>query len=133
MAGRHRLKLRTDPPPDLAIKVDVTHSSLNHLSISAKLGVPEVWRLEGNVLTFYVLGAEGTYLAAVASRSFPLVSPADLVGFLQQARQAGMRMWSCGNSATGSGSAMAQQDHPQQHPEGPHLLPMHHSAFFPRR
>jgi Uma2 family endonuclease len=89
MAGRRRLNLRTDPPPDLAIEVDVTHSSLDRLGIYAALGVPEVWRLDGDVLTFFVLGADGAYAGAAASRSFPLVTPADLLGFLQQARQAG--------------------------------------------
>src|SRR5262249_33669892 len=53
MAGRRRIDLRTDPPPDLTIEVDVTHSSLNRLSIYAAFGVPEVWRLEGGALTFY--------------------------------------------------------------------------------
>jgi len=89
MAGRRRLNLRTDPPPDLAIEVDVSHSSLNRLGIYAALGVPEVWRLEGDTLTFHVLGADGNFTAAAASRSFPLVTPADLLGFVQQARQAG--------------------------------------------
>jgi Uma2 family endonuclease len=88
MAGRRRLDLRTDPPPDLAIKVDVTHSSLNRLSIYAALGVPEVWRLDGDTLTFYVLGGGPAYQSAATSRSFPLVTPADLVGFLQLAHQA---------------------------------------------
>ena len=89
MAGRRRLNLRTDPPPDLAIEVDVTHSSLDRLAIYAALGVPEVWRLSADTLTFYVLGADGTLHEAAASRVFPLVTPADLLGFLQQARQAG--------------------------------------------
>jgi Uma2 family endonuclease len=35
MAGRRRVDLRTDPPPDMTIEVDVTHSSLNRLSIYA--------------------------------------------------------------------------------------------------
>jgi Uma2 family endonuclease len=88
MAGRRRLDLRVDPPPDLAIEVDVTHSALDRLAIYAALGVPEVWRLDGDTLTFHVLGAGRAYAGAAASRSFPLVAPADLVGFLQQARQA---------------------------------------------
>lgn len=88
MAGRRRLDLRTDPPPDLAIEVDVTHSSLNRLAIYAALGVPEVWRLDGDTLTFYGLGAGPAYQTAAASQSFPLVTPADLVSFLQLARQA---------------------------------------------
>src|SRR5436190_2473960 len=78
MAGRRRLDLRTDPPPDLAVEVDVTHSSMNRLGIYAALGVPEVWRLDGDSLTFHVLGADGAYAAAGASKSFPLVEPAIL-------------------------------------------------------
>jgi Uma2 family endonuclease len=89
MAGRRRLDLRTDPPPDLAIEVDVTHATLDHLRIYAALKVPEVWRLDGDVLTFHVLGADGAYQSAAASAIFPLVTPADLLIFIQQARQAG--------------------------------------------
>jgi Uma2 family endonuclease len=88
MAGRRRLDLRTDPPPDLAIEVDVSNSSLDRLSIYAALKVPEIWRLEGDSLSFHVLAADGTYELAAASRSFPLVTPAELLPFLQQARQA---------------------------------------------
>jgi Uma2 family endonuclease len=88
MAGRRRLDLRIDPPPDLAIEVDVTHSSLNRLSIYAALGVPEIWRLDGDALTFYVLGPGPAYQIVATSQSFPLVAPADLLRFLQLARQA---------------------------------------------
>jgi Uma2 family endonuclease len=87
MAGRRRLDLRTDPPPDLAIETDVTRSSLNRMSIYATLGVPEVWRVEGDVLAFYVLDANRAYVGSAVSRSFPLVMPADLLPFLQQSRQ----------------------------------------------
>jgi Uma2 family endonuclease len=89
MAGRRRLDLRTDPPPDLAIETDVSRSSLNRLGIYAALGVPEVWRLEADSLTFYVLRPDGGYETVVTSRSFPLVTPADLLGLVQQAREAG--------------------------------------------
>lgn len=87
VAGRDRLNLRTDPPPDLAIEVDVTHSSLDRLGIYAALGVPELWRLDGDALVFYTLSPDGTYANTRASRSFPPVTPADLLGFLTQARQ----------------------------------------------
>jgi Uma2 family endonuclease len=88
MQGVRRLNLRRDPPPDLAIEVDVTRSSLNRLAIYAVLRVPEVWRLDGDVLTFHVLDANGHYGEAAASRSFPLVSPADVLAFVQRARTA---------------------------------------------
>jgi hypothetical protein len=88
MAGRRRLDLRVDPPPDLAIETHVSRGSLDRLSIYAALHVPEVWRLDGDTLTFHVLGADSTYTTAAASRSFPLVTPADLLPFPQLARQA---------------------------------------------
>ena len=46
MAWRRRLNLRTDPPPDLVIEVDVSRSSLDRLEIYAVLKVAEVcaWR-----------------------------------------------------------------------------------------
>lgn len=89
MKGKRRLNLRTDPPPDLAIEVDVSRSSLDRLAIYAALKVPEVWRLEGESLTFYVLGPDGTYLVADKSQSFPLLGSDIVLQFLARAREAG--------------------------------------------
>jgi Uma2 family endonuclease len=89
MKGRRRLNLRTDPPPDLAIEVEVTHCALDRLTIYAALGVPEVWQLRKDLLQFHVLGADGAFLMAEHSRTFPLVTPADLLRVLKKARQAG--------------------------------------------
>lgn len=80
--GKDRLDLRIDPPPDLAIEVDVTSSSLDRMAIYAALGVPEVWRVDNRTLTFHSLGANRKYTAVSHSLSFPLVTPADLMGFL---------------------------------------------------
>jgi Uma2 family endonuclease len=85
--GKQRIDLRVDPPPDLAIEIDVTRSSLDRLGIYAALGVPEVWRYDGQNLTFHLLGANSQYTTQGASRSFPLVTPADVVGFLAQRGQ----------------------------------------------
>jgi Uma2 family endonuclease len=82
MRGKRRLDLRVDPPPDLAIEVDVTHSSLDRMGIYAKLDVPEVWRLDNpQTLIFYVLGKDGKYTESAHSLSFPLVTPTDLLSF----------------------------------------------------
>jgi Uma2 family endonuclease len=70
MAGKRRLDLETDPPPDLAIEVQVTHSALDRLGIYATLGVPEVWWLRRNKLTFYLL-EDDSYSA---SRPQPVLS-----------------------------------------------------------
>src|SRR5438105_4906220 len=80
--GKRRIDLRMDPPPDLAIEVDVTSSSLDRMGIYAALAVPEVWRLDGPALSFHVLGTGGRYAESAHSLAFPVVVPADLVGFL---------------------------------------------------
>lgn len=89
LAGRRRLDLRRDPPPDLAIEVDVTHSSLDRFGIYAALGVPELWRLDGNTLTFYRLGDDGQYAVVLASVAIPAVTPTELLAVLTEARAAG--------------------------------------------
>ena len=80
--GKRRIDLRTDPPPDLVIEVDVTSRSLNRMGIYAALGVPEVWRLDRQILTFHALDANGAYAALNRSLLLPLVTPSDLSGFL---------------------------------------------------
>ena len=62
--------------------MDVTSRSLNRLGIYAALGVPEVWRLDRQMLTFLALDPNGIYAALNRSLSLPLVTPADLAGFL---------------------------------------------------
>ncbi|MBY0512734.1 MAG: Uma2 family endonuclease, partial [Gemmataceae bacterium] len=88
VAGVRRLDLAVHPPPDLAIEVDVTNSSLDRFGIYARLGVPELWRLDGDDLRFHVRGPDGKYAEAATSRTFPGIAPADLVPFLKQARAA---------------------------------------------
>jgi Uma2 family endonuclease len=86
LQGKRRLDLRVDPPPDLAVEVDVTNSSLDRMSIYAALGVPEVWRLGAGGLSFHVLEA-GAYQVRTHSVAFPPLAAADLGGFLAQLGQ----------------------------------------------
>lgn len=83
MRGKRTLDLRIDPPPDLAVEVDVTSSSLDRMSIYAALGVPEVWRLDNRTVTFHTLDASRKKYTAIShSLSFPKVTPADLMSFM---------------------------------------------------
>jgi Uma2 family endonuclease len=86
LQGRVHIDLRRDPPPDLAVEVDVTSSSLNRMGIYAALGVPEVWRLDAQGLSFHALHGQA-YRPQTHSRSFPQITPADLAGFLAQIGQ----------------------------------------------
>lgn len=80
--GKRTLDLRIDPPPDLAIEIDVTSSSLDRMKIYAALGVPEVWRLDGPVLSFHILGPASASAPAAQSKAFPGLKPADLLRFM---------------------------------------------------
>lgn len=72
-----------DPPPDLAIEVEMTHSLAGRIRIYAALGVTEVWRFNGRLLRFCLLGTDGTYHDATHSLSFPFLQPTDLQPFLE--------------------------------------------------
>lgn len=85
--GKVHLDLRVDPPPDLAVEIDVSSSSVNRLRIYAVLGVAEVWRCDGASLEFLVLGADGQYHQAASSKSFPGLTSTDLVPFLNMRLQ----------------------------------------------
>jgi Uma2 family endonuclease len=87
MQGRRKLDLRTDPPPDLAIEIDVTRSSIKRLNIYAALGIPEVWRVARQQLTFNLLQPNRKY-AAGESLSFPGLKPEELLPFLALRAQA---------------------------------------------
>ena len=83
--GRQELDLETDPPPDLAIEIDITSSSVNKFGIYSALGVPELWRYNGRLLKFYQL-AEGQYVECEFSSAFPLVSVAEMSRFIEQSK-----------------------------------------------
>ena len=53
--GKDRMDLAVDPPPDLVIEIDITSPSLNKLPIYAQMGVPEVWRYDGERMTILIL------------------------------------------------------------------------------
>ncbi|MBY0528196.1 MAG: Uma2 family endonuclease [Gemmataceae bacterium] len=86
LQGKTRLDLRIDPPPDLAIEVEVTARVINRMGIYAALGVPEVWVLNAGGLSFYALQGK-TYQVRPNSLSFPALVPADLLPFLNQLGQ----------------------------------------------
>lgn len=71
-----------DPPPDLAIEVEITSSLVHRIGIYAAMGVPEVWRFNGKKLRFCVLQSTGEYTDAESSRTFPFLRPRDLLPFL---------------------------------------------------
>ena len=69
---KEQIDLNQDPPPDLVVEIDVTSSSIDRLSLYASLGVPEVWRYDGNRLIIYQLEAQ-EYTERDVSPTFPFL------------------------------------------------------------
>ncbi|OWY66160.1 hypothetical protein B7486_38185 [cyanobacterium TDX16] len=81
--GKLKLDLGTDPPPDLAIEIDLTSSSINKFGIYAALGISELWKYDGKELKFYQLEVE-EYRERDVSLAFPLISIEDMSNFMEQ-------------------------------------------------
>jgi len=66
--GKQRIDLTIDPPPDLAIEIDIT--SRTHFNNYEALGVGELWRFNGTKLEINVLQS-GQYVQVKESPHFP--------------------------------------------------------------
>jgi Uma2 family endonuclease len=75
-----------DPPPDLVVEVDITHTDIQKNQFYARIGVPEFWRFNGKVWRIYQL-QEGVYVEVEKSPTFPRVPKEYLYSFLAQARE----------------------------------------------
>jgi Uma2 family endonuclease len=82
---KEQIDLNQDPPPDLVVEIDVTSSSIDRLSLYASLGVPEVWRYDGNRLIIYQLESQ-EYTERDVSPTFPFLSQVEMLRFLELRR-----------------------------------------------
>ena len=74
MIGR---RLQTDdPPPDLAIEIDVT--SKTTIEAYEAIGVPELWIYDSGRLTIYLLSNQN-YLKSEVSSTFPRIPLTELI------------------------------------------------------
>jgi Uma2 family endonuclease len=63
--------LTVDPPPDLAIEIEMSRSAVKKIdSIYSAFGVPEVWRFDGHRLLVYEF-VGGEYQSRESSLCFP--------------------------------------------------------------
>ena len=88
IVGKRVLDLNTDPPPDIVVEIDTTNDSWQKFPIYATLGVPELWRYDGEQTEFYAL-QDAEYQLVPASRAFPILTPEVLTGFLAQSKAEG--------------------------------------------
>lgn len=72
------------PPPDLAIEVDITRRSIPRQPIYAALGVPELWRYDGQRIHVLRLSQTGQYEEVESSPSFPFLPMGELENFVKR-------------------------------------------------
>ncbi len=91
--NREDLDLTVDPPPDLAIEVEISRSALNKLAIYGDLGVPEVWFYDGESLRMHMLQSDGSYTATLRSHQLPQLTTEILEGFLSRRHESDETTW----------------------------------------
>lgn len=79
VAGKTELDLAIDPPPDLAIEVEVTSPLINKLEVYRGLKVPELWRIKSDgSCEMFLLDTAGDYQPIQTSVAIPSLTSAIL-------------------------------------------------------
>ncbi|MHB2016585.1 MAG: Uma2 family endonuclease [Candidatus Xenobia bacterium] len=85
VAGTEEWDVQKDPPPDLAIEVEVSSSLIKRLPIYHAIGIPEVWRWTADDELFFLGRAETDYASLDYSLAFPWLKPDVIHAFAQRA------------------------------------------------
>lgn len=82
MRNKQTFDQESDPPPDLAIEVEISRGTKARPPIYAALGVPELWCYDGILLRVLRLNAKRIYRPASTSSALPMLPPEELSRFL---------------------------------------------------
>ncbi|HKX32708.1 MAG TPA: Uma2 family endonuclease, partial [Blastocatellia bacterium] len=88
IGNRIHLSMEVDPPPDVAVEVDVHHDSQDKYSIYAAFGVPEIWRYDGEEMKIYLL-EDGRYVESPTGSALPMLTAGILTEYLARLREEG--------------------------------------------
>jgi len=86
--GKLDFDINQDPPPDLAMEIDLTRKSFNRFPIYARLAVPELWCYDDGNLKIYHLQDEA-YVEAQHSLVFPRLAIQELPQLIETNRSQG--------------------------------------------
>lgn len=95
MRGPVNIDLANQPPPDLAIEVELTHPADDALLVYGRLGVTEVWRFDVDswAFSFCIRRGDGSYESTDRGLSLPLLTASDVLGQLRLAESMGADLW----------------------------------------
>ena len=83
--GQREVDLTVDPPPDVVLKMEMSRSALDKLPLFASMGIPEVWRCDGQRITILIL-EQDRYRESPSSQALPVLTSDDLTRFLAESR-----------------------------------------------
>jgi Uma2 family endonuclease len=90
LGDKDDIDLTRDPPPDLVVEIDLTHESTGKLGIYSVLGVPEIWRFDGNNCQILHLYGQ-QYSEAQSSLAFPFLEGQHMSEFVASSARSGPR------------------------------------------
>ncbi len=88
--GKLEYDLNQDPPPDLALEIDITSKSLDRFPIYARLGIPELWCYDEGNLQIYRL-ENNEYQEVNKSLIFPMLQVQEIPKIIDKYRFEGRR------------------------------------------
>jgi Uma2 family endonuclease len=92
--GKMDMDLLVDPPPDLAIEIDITSRWVDREGIYAAIGVPELWRYDGDSLRIFRLRPDGKYERTDVSPAFPFLPIEEFAAFFDPLPGEDQTTWS---------------------------------------
>jgi Uma2 family endonuclease len=81
LGTKTRIDITRDPPPDIAVEIDVHQDSQRKLPLYAALAIPEIWRYDGRAVTIHRLEG-GNYVPVPVSVALPVLDADTLARFL---------------------------------------------------
>jgi len=96
LSGPQEIDLTTQPPPDLAVQVEVGHAEDDAVAVWGRIGVPEVWRWNPAAWSFSIWrlrGTDGEYERTDASLGLPRLTAADVLAQMRDAAGIGFSRW----------------------------------------
>jgi len=85
---KEEVNLKTDPPPDLVVEVELTSSAIEKLKLFAAMQIPEVWRHDGQQLEMFRL-IDGAYQTIASSQELPGLATEKIMSFLNRRFEVG--------------------------------------------
>ena len=82
ICDRDVIDLAVDPPPDLAVEVEISRSLLDKFAVYAALRVPEIWRYDGDSVRVFLLQSDGDYAESNHSLNLPQLARRQVAHFL---------------------------------------------------